>query len=158
MTRQIFYQDRDRQYRNANKGEKCGSPKLDTVHWHGKLLIRRKPADWVLYTKRKPGPQKLFFFSLIKRCVLYYYIIILTTRRAVVKNLSPFAKLKNCQGIYQTRSNSQKYKTRRNSILANIINVNTSEGLRYREYTKEYRLVFLQNCLCLDKFEERSRR
>lgn len=31
-----------------------------------KLFKRRKPANWVLYTKRKPGLQKLFFDSLIK--------------------------------------------------------------------------------------------
>lgn len=59
-------------YRND---EKCGSPKLDAVYIERRTTKRRKPTDWVLYTKRKPGSQKLFFLSspvsLAKRMIAY---------------------------------------------------------------------------------------
>lgn len=45
-----------------------------------KLLIRKKPANWFLYTKRKPGSQKLFFFC--SKHLLYYT----PTRRTAVKS------------------------------------------------------------------------
>lgn len=66
-----------------NNDEERGSPKLDTVYIERRTTERRKPTDWVLYTKRKPGSQKLFLFFLLPShwwktydCVSYYLPIV----------------------------------------------------------------------------------
>lgn len=73
------------------------------------MLIRRKPANRVLYTKRKPGSQKLFSVgSLIKHLRYDYLYSSIFLLYVVVKNKRPLRKIQKLYvQMYEMKLNSQ---------------------------------------------------